>query len=350
MQYWRHTPYIVGHYYTILLFMSFLPIAIIDLGTNTFHLVIINPQADNPYQPIKRQREFVKLGEGGGTSIIPAAFERGITTLQSFAQVIEQYNIAPSRVYAIATEGLRKADNSAAFIHTVQQQCGINIRCISGNDEALFIYYGIRQAVQVKQITTLYIDIGGGSTEFILANDHEIFWKQSFRLGASVLKAQFHAHDRLAPSELQALNEYLAHSLLPLWEACEQWKPHYIIGSSGTFDTIVELQIAALRAYRETMPAHSQWHTINRSYLEVAYWQVTHSTLAELTAMPGMEARRAELMPVSIALVYHVYSYLQRSKGLIQMVAQSNYAIKEGIIWAVLHQPELLAIPTEHFE
>ena len=95
------------------------PIAIIDLGTNTFHLMIINPQSANPYMPIYRQKEFVKLVEGGLDYILPVAFERGLQTMQHYAQLIAQHQI--TTVYAFATEGLRKATNSEQFIQAVSK-------------------------------------------------------------------------------------------------------------------------------------------------------------------------------------------------------------------------------------
>ena len=102
-------------------------IAIIDLGTNTFHLMIIDPQSANPYKAIYRQKEFVKIGEGGGANILPPSFERGILTMQHYAQIIATHKI--EAVYALATEGLRKAGNSTQFIQAVYDNCGIKILC-----------------------------------------------------------------------------------------------------------------------------------------------------------------------------------------------------------------------------
>jgi len=308
------------------------PIAIIDLGTNTFHLMIINPQSANPYMPIYRQKEFVKLGEGGLDYILPVAFERGLQTMQHYAQLIAQYQI--TTVYAFATEGLRKATNSEQFIQAVSDACGIKIQCISGDAEALFIYHGICQAIQLPKQPVLMMDIGGGSVEFIIADQHQMYWKQSFRVGASVLKNLFHRTDPITPTQIAALNQHINATLQPLWDACLPFQLHTLIGSSGTFDTIADMQMAINQQIRtpETIT-----YNLTAAFVDQAFEQLTQSNLAQRLVIPGMEAQRADLIPASISLLQYVIKQLN-----IQHIIQSEYAIKEGVIWAVLYQPNLL--------
>ncbi|MFM8431632.1 MAG: phosphatase, partial [Bacteroidota bacterium] len=144
--------------------------AIIDLGTNTFHLLVIDKTPDGNWKKIKVIRKTVKLGKGGLKDgiIAPAAFERGLNVLGHFSQLIDAYS--PDDVIALATSGIRSTSNGVDFIRHVKKLTGINIRAIDGVQEASFILDGVRQTLPEHLGRVLIMDIGGGSTEFIIAD------------------------------------------------------------------------------------------------------------------------------------------------------------------------------------
>ncbi|MCE9538076.1 MAG: phosphatase, partial [Bacteroidetes bacterium] len=166
-------------------------IAVIDLGTNTFNLLIVEVSSDKTYELVFQTKISVKLGEGGINKgfIAPLPFNRGIDALKVHKQTIEKYNVG--KVYAIATSAIRGASNGAEFVAKANEECNIDVQVISGDKEAETIYYGVRDAVKMSDEVSLIIDIGGGSTEFIIANKHQIFWKQSFLLGVARLLEMF---------------------------------------------------------------------------------------------------------------------------------------------------------------
>lgn len=301
-------------------------IAIIDIGTNTFHLLIVDPTAPNLYQPIHRQKVYVRLAEGKQDHIIPAAYQRAIEAMLVFSDVMAQYPL--QQVYALATEGVRRATNGGELIEEVKQRTNIIINTISGDDEAEFIYYGVKQAVPLDQQTVLIMDIGGGSVEFILGNKERIFWQQSFPIGVSILYNDFQKTDPLNASLLAALQQHIKTTLEPLWEAFQQYPTSTLIGSSGAFDSLTDI----LLAKNNEQKPHGQTHfDIPLLFFKEISQTLLNTRLDERLLIKGMEAQRVGMMPVGIVLIDTVVETLAVKK-----IIQSEYAIKEGLIYQLL--------------
>ena len=152
------------------------PVAVMDLGTNTFHLLIARGDAANP-EELFHTTVPVKLGEGGINSgiIQPAAYQRGIETMLNFSARIKEFTA--ERVSAIATSALRSASNGRDFIDEVRGRTGIAIETINGDREAQYIYEGVKAGHCLTAKNSLILDIGGGSVEFILGNIDRILLK-----------------------------------------------------------------------------------------------------------------------------------------------------------------------------
>lgn len=211
-----------------------------DLGTNTFHLLIAAGDANDP-EIIYKTTDPVKLGEGGINKgiIQPAAFERGVKAMQQFHEHILKYNAGLIR--AIATSALRSASNGQAFIDEVKAKTDINIETINGDEEAGFIYKGVKAGGCLSEKNSLIMDIGGGSIEFILGNENGILWKQSFEVGAARLMDRFHQIDPITPEAIDELKAYLEERLADLFNAMKAYKIDCLVGSSGAFDTFAEV-------------------------------------------------------------------------------------------------------------
>ena len=143
-------------------------IGVIDLGTNTFNLVIAEIQHDN-YRVIHKKKISVKLGEGGISKdfIAPIPFQRGLDALRIYKGILRSMSV--DCFYAVATSAIRSAHNGSEFVEKVKSELQININVIDGDTEADLIYRGVRQAIDLGEKPKLIIDIGGGSTEFIIA-------------------------------------------------------------------------------------------------------------------------------------------------------------------------------------
>jgi exopolyphosphatase/guanosine-5'-triphosphate,3'-diphosphate pyrophosphatase len=215
-------------------------VAVMDLGTNTFHLLIAEGTA-SAYRELVHRHEPVKLGEGGINKgiIQPLAFERGISTMQNFQQHILKHGVKQLR--AVATSALRNASNGQLFIDEVEAKTGIRIETINGEQEAGYIYKGVKLAGSLSRQTSLIIDIGGGSVEFILGNEDGILWKESFEIGAVRLMDKFHQTDPIPAASINELNIYLEKCLINLFNITKKHPVDTLIGSSGAFETFAEM-------------------------------------------------------------------------------------------------------------
>jgi exopolyphosphatase / guanosine-5'-triphosphate,3'-diphosphate pyrophosphatase len=214
--------------------------AVMDLGTNTFHLLIVEGSPDN-FTEIVHEQDSVKLGEGGINKgfITASAFERGVKTMERFSALIAANNA--QQVRAIATSALRNAANGQEFIDEVKKKTGITIEIIDGDAEAVFIYKGIKAGGSLSGQNSLVVDIGGGSVEFIICNNSEIFWKHSFEIGAARLMDKFHRTDPIPAESITALYIYLADCLESLFKAAEKYPVDNLVGSSGVFESYAEV-------------------------------------------------------------------------------------------------------------
>ncbi|WP_345952545.1 exopolyphosphatase [Mucilaginibacter sp. PAMB04168] len=300
-------------------------VAVMDLGTNTFHLLIAESDPTRFFKEVLHEHVGVKLGEGGineGT-IKADAYQRGIDTLVSFHQFIRQHNV--HSIKAIATSAMRSASNGQQFIDEVKQHTGIVIETINGDREAGYIYAGVKASRCLQEANSLIVDIGGGSVEFILGNQREIIYKQSFEIGAARLMAKFHQTDPISVDEVAALNDYLDLQLAPMCDAVKKHNVQSLIGSSGAFETFAEL------AERHNGHSFDLKQTPTYAFKEGNLLEITrkiiHSNHEERAAMPGILPVRVDMIVVSSLLMQYVMHKLN-----LHQVVMSAYSLKEGVL------------------
>lgn len=151
-------------------------IAVIDCGTNTFNLLIVERLRGNAYTKLFQTRLAVKLGEISINKgyIEDAALKRGVEAIGVYKEYCRQYEV--SHILAFATSAIRDAKNGNDFVAEVLDRFAITIQVIEGDREAELIYFGNKEAVALTNEPSLIMDIGGGSNEFIIANKEQVFW------------------------------------------------------------------------------------------------------------------------------------------------------------------------------
>jgi exopolyphosphatase / guanosine-5'-triphosphate,3'-diphosphate pyrophosphatase len=297
-------------------------VAVIDLGTNTFHLLIVESDGNGSFREIFRNQVYAKLGIGGMERIIPESFERGLITLHQFRSAIEEYGAA--RVQAFGTAALRTASNGPEFMRLALEQTGIEIELISGDEEARLIYRGASLAVPlIGPQPALIMDIGGGSVEFILANEEGLLWAQSFPVGVAVLFRRFHRSDPIAAEEIEETYRFLTEALAPLFKALERHPVRRLIGAAGTFDVIEAMALPEVPAAPNA--------DIPLEHFPAIYTEVVRAPLAGRLAIPRLPRPRADMIVVAFLLTEFV---LRRAQ--IQEMSVSHYSLKEGMIRELL--------------
>jgi len=300
-------------------------VAIIDLGTNTFNLLVAKIESAGTYKKLHQDKIGVKLGKGGinAKQITPEAFQRGVDAIEAHLRTINNYQV--DKIKATATSGIRSTQNGKKFIDTLRTRFQLDVEVIDGNREAELIFTGVKQVFPFCNNPTLILDIGGGSNEFIFANHAGILWKKSYDLGIARLLDQFSPSDPITQDEAAAVYAYLDQELSDITPLMEKYKPQELIGCSGTFDTFRSLWEAAHPD--SVSPAHNPLFQFPEQAFVELYNQLIVSTAQERLQMEGMEAIRVEMIVLAAIFV----KFTMDKYGL-KKLYQSDYAIKEGVL------------------
>lgn len=296
-----------------------MPSAIIDLGTNTFHIMVFESD-----KIIFRKSLAAKLGMGGinQSEITLEAQNRAIGFLKVFREILDDFEVPNHKVFAFGTSALRSAKNKGAVLEKFKNETGIIVKVIDGLEEASLIYEGVKQAVEIKE-TSMIVDIGGGSVEFIICNSEKVLWIRSFEIGGQRLLVKFMKKDPISASEISKLQDYLREELLPLSNAVHQYHPKVLIGSSGSFDTLNDMYFQ--RTKNQFPPEEQSGFEYPMSEFAIAYDQLVFSDRAERMAIAGMKELRVDMIVVAMVLI----AFLMQSFG-IEEIKISNFALKEG--------------------
>ncbi|MCU0428872.1 MAG: exopolyphosphatase [Cytophagaceae bacterium] len=298
-------------------------IAIADLGTNTFHLLIAKP--GNPFQVVVDEKVFVGLGKGGIEKghITEEAMQRALHCMEEFNHTCQTWKV--QRCLAIGTSAMRSAKNGQHLADLIQERTNFEVRIIQGEEEAALIYEGVKASGVLSSQPSLVVDIGGGSVEFIIGTSQEIFWKRSFEIGGLRLMEKFQAHDPMMPEEMQRLERYLIMELKPLQEALTPYRPVALVGSSGAFDTLIEMELA-YRKFSYSLLDRT-FHELDMKSFQRMKQELLQKNKTERLAIPGMIPLRVDMIVVAVQLI----DVLLRIGSFSQLQA-CRYALKEGAL------------------
>lgn len=298
-------------------------LAVIDLGTNTFHLMIAEHNGSSN-RIIYREKVAVKLGKSGiNQDIIQEdAIHRAILTLQEFKTKMDREGVVS--VSAFGTSALRNAKNSHAVAEKIKAATGIDITIISGDEEAEMIYRGVKSALELGTATSLIMDIGAGSVEFILANGTKTLWKQSLEIGAQRILELYKIHDPITPEEIHQLDQFFESHLAEVHQAIVSFPPATLVGSSGTFDTLSDLYCAENNIQKDE---HESETPLTTEYFHTVYHRIIKMNRAQRMGMMGMIELRVDLIVVGCCMVRYI---LEKYK--IKNIRVSSYSLKEGAL------------------
>lgn len=298
--------------------------AILDLGTNTFNLLVAE-HINGSVELIHREKVAVKLGEKGfqKNMLMPEAIDRalgGIAMLLESAKAAGVENIS-----AFATSAVRNAQNKNEFLNEVKQRFGITIDVISGIEEANFVYSGVKHSGALGTEKSLIMDIGGGSTEFIIADENDAYWVKSFDIGAARLKEMFNPENPISPSTEKKIGNYLEEAFEELQRKLKEYKVTKLVGSSGSFDSIVDMIAASERL---PYPSLDVTNPIDKESLSKVIIEMKGSTLEERQNRDGLISMRVDFIVISCLLIESVLALSN-----FEEIKQCSYSLKEGVLF-----------------
>jgi len=305
--------------------------AIIDMGTNTFHLLVAEWQ-NRDYNIVHRERIAVRIGAGGISQdmITDEGMTRALQAITNFKKKAEGLNA--NDILAFGTSALRNAKNGVEVISKIKEATSIKTKIISGDEEAQYIYEGVRMALRLGMEKSLIIDIGGGSVEFIIGNNDQIFWKQSFEIGAQRLLEKFQNHDPILLSEIEKLNGYFNESLKPLFKAMQIHQPKTLVGSSGTFDTLSEIYCIQSGIEQTDSPETK----LSISGFKKIYPLIIAKNRSQRMQIPGMIEMRVEMIVVASCLIKFILEQFDFNQ-----IRVSSFSLKEGVLASLMQNKTL---------
>lgn len=304
-------------------------VALLDLGTNTFNMLIAEIDSHKNYKKIYSSKVAVRLGEGGINEnyITDEAFERGLLALKN--QIIALKNYGCEQALAFGTSALRSAKNGQEFVDTVADMYDLHIQIIDGDREARMIYHGVKLSLDMGLEKSLIMDIGGGSNEFIICNRDEIFWKKSYSLGVSRLLQWLKPSDPITSEEISTLKDHLNEHMGDLYAACKEHGVRRLIGSSGSFDSLSEM--ISIQFHHNELPEDRKEYEFKMEEFQRIKTTILKATKEKRLEMRGLHRIRVDMIVMAVVMIELVIEKC----GITEM-AQSAYSLKEGILFDVL--------------
>ncbi len=316
----------INPHQTICMTTEKLRVAAIDLGTNSFHMIIVEESRGKGIVEIDRVKNMICIGRGSiSTKMLDEeAMQSGIVALKNFLVLAAHHGVAPENVIAFATSAIREAKNRLDFLRRIRDETGLKVRVISGREEAEFIYYGVRKSVKIGATFDLLFDIGGGSVEFIIANNKGVQLLESRKIGVARMYERFISTDPIAASEIKMLEQFFSAEMVSAVAKASKLKVVRAIASSGTAQNIARMI--------GSMNGRPNKASLNNSVFTRKEFQALYTTLIPLGSLErrkftGLDANRVDLIVPGLILVDMIFRIFN-----LKEIVVSDYALREGMV------------------
>ncbi|HTD32192.1 MAG TPA: Ppx/GppA phosphatase family protein [Candidatus Elarobacter sp.] len=308
----------------------------IDVGTNSIHLIVVElDSAFDTSRVVYKAREMVRLGsddalESGRLS--RKAMERGVEAIARFNEAAHARGA--QRVRAVATSAVRETENGPEFRALVEERTGLQLEILDGNEEARLIHLGVANGYPLYDRVACIVDIGGGSTEFVVADGERAYLVDSVKLGSLRL---YDAYLRGAPDPLRAarrLDAHVTEVLGPLIERVRRYRLDLALGTSGTIMGLAAVDAAD----RGLTVKRVHGYTLSRARLEALQRRMLLMSEAERRRMPGMNPRRGDIIVAGNAVLINALALLGRDE-----IVVCERALRDGVVVDLAQRDRALA-------
>jgi len=298
-------------------------VAAIDLGTNSFHALIVDVFPDGSFQTVDKLKEMVLLAEKGfGQNLSPAAMDRAIEALQKIKTLSSHQNV--EQVLAYATSAIREAENGGELIQRAIDEVGIKINAIPGRMEAELIGLAVRHGIQLPEKPALMVDVGGGSVEFIIGDKNQFYFLTSKKIGVARMTASFVDSDPISAKEINRLEKFYEEQLRDVAQAFATHRAGIMIGSSGTMENI-GLMIAKREGKLQNLSVNELEFTSKQFFS--LYDELIGMSRKERSKLSELDDKRIDLIAPGLVLIRFLLKEFSINK-----VKISSQALREGII------------------
>ena len=294
-------------------------LGIIDIGSNSIRLVIIQIRTDGSYSIIDELGDSVRLGEktNGSNVISKAKMESAVNTLRAFQNLCEALEVQD--IICVATEAVRRSSNQSKFIEKVREQLNLEINIITGQEEAFYDYFGMVNTLNLQD--GLIMDIGGSSTELILFNGRQIQQAISLPFGAITISQMFHLENAVNEQTKKELQQFLYDHFSSI-EWIRGGRP--LIGIGGSFRNLGKID-RKLKKYPLDV-THN--YSLSGSSLQEIYKRVNELSFEERKEIKGLSKDRADIFPGALAEI----AVILEMTGINEIIV-SGSGLREGLLY-----------------
>ena len=304
--------------------------AAIDIGTNSFHLIIVEVREGGKLKLLDREREFLRLGSELGEDlsfISEKEIAKAISVLKNFSKLASYHK---ANIRAVSTSAVREAKNKHEFINAVFEQTGIKVETIEGTEEAKLIFLGMKNALPIIDKSVLGIDIGGGSTEFIYGVNGSPVFAESVKIGAVRLSKKFFPDFIITDSAVKQCSDYVEQQIKMNSKIQTNIKIDFAVGSSGTVDTIC--LIKQFQKGNNVKPRLNGYTFDKSEFDEIYSFVMNLKNPDERMKVPGIESKRADIIPAGLIILKKAFELFNIKKMVL-----SEYALREGVVYDLIN-------------
>lgn len=309
-------------------------IAALDLGSNSFHLLIADVHPDGTFEPVTREKDMLRLGDDVARygRITPSLADRAVASVRRLRQLADA--LGAQEVIAKATSAIRTAANGSELVDRIEAETGVEVEVIGGLEEARLIFAAVRASLVLEPAPALCIDIGGGSVEFVIGDSAGLRWSSSVPLGVGRLTAELVQSDPPSRTDRAALESRIRDGLAPIVDEVRVRKPLMAVGTSGTINDLARL--AAVNDEGD-IPASANGLRIQADQLRALQHRIVRMSATERRRLPGIEDKRADLLPAGVTLLATIFEVFE-----IDAMVTSDWALREGIVLDAVrvHDPD----------
>lgn len=293
-------------------------LAIIDLGTNTFHLLLVeSSKCKIGFEVLHRERHYVLLAEGEIDTISDSSMQRAKSAIDAFQNVLSNYK--DIELVIVGTEALRVATNGNLINIYIKEHLSSVLHIISGNREAELIFKGNKLIVSADHTPYLIMDIGGGSTEFILVDDNHIILSNSYPLGVTKIYNAFNDTDPISIQAISSIESHIENQLSDMTEVIKGYNLNCLIGASGSFEVLSEVLTGNI--------PQQELVNISLADFEKLSMKVISSSIDERRDIKGIPENRIKFIQVAFIMMRKIIDMYAPDQ-----IGVSPFAIKEGLI------------------
>ncbi len=293
-------------------------------------MIVVQVRPDHSFEIVDREKEMVRLGAGGlgGRALTELTMRSALQALTKFKRLADSHEV--DEVVAAATSAVREAENGREFLAAIRQRTGIEVRVISGTEEARLIHRAAVYGVDVSDGAALVMDIGGGSVELTLGRGSQVRVAHSLKLGVIRLTERFVHSDPITRADERRMVSYITEILTPVTEKIRGRGFARVVGTSGTILSLGSLAVGAGRAVGSDALRNRR---VSLKLLRRVRKELTALDLAGRIGIPGLDPRRADLAVAGSILICTTLRLLGARE-----LTLCDLALREGLALDYIHR------------